>query len=681
MRLDLYLDANGDGLPTTGELVGTTFTDTLAGFTGRYAFTGLAPGNYIVVVDPSNFSGSGPLAGLASSTGNDPAPSPNGCADGVDKGKPIGALTGTSQFTMTAGETGCGNGGPNTNYTVDFGFVATNQAPQPHYDYGDAPDNGSTVGPGSYNTTALHNGPFHLLGVANAPFLGHCVDADTGFNQDVLAKSDDLTPSGFVVGTCLPGGNDEDGVTFTGPFTPGGTATFTVSAGGPVACILNAWVDWNGDGTFGDSAGEQIATDLTVAPGSPAVLTPTVPAGAVPGITYARFRCSTATGLGPTGPAPDGEVEDYVLSIVGYDYGDAPQSYGTAGAGAARHKVDPLAPPLMLGQCVDTEPDGQPSVNADGDDNNAGTSRIGNCFNDEDGVTFPTPFVACMPAQVNVFVTGTGGKLDAWFDFALSGTFSTAGNQVFASQAVVPGNNTLSFTVPCSAGVGKSYARFRLSSAGGLGPTGTANDGEVEDYVVNLTEHPLIGLAKQLVMVAPDPSTAGTSQVTFKFFVVNLGNVALTSVNVVDNLAAVFTAPASYSVMSVTSSDFTVNPGYDGNANTSLLAVGNNLAVGQTGTIMLVVLAHAGGKTGPYFNTATASGISPAMTTVTDVSETGTSPDPDGSGNPGNFSTPTEFDLPISIAQIPTLDGVGLAVLVALLGCLAVWRLRREGAR
>jgi large repetitive protein len=82
-----------------------------------------------------------------------------------------------------------------------------------------------------------------------------------------------------------------------------------------VACVLNAWVDWNSNGIFGDSPGEQIATNLSVPSGSPFVLNAAVPAGAVAGTTYARFRCSTATGLGPTGPAPNGEVEDYVVVI------------------------------------------------------------------------------------------------------------------------------------------------------------------------------------------------------------------------------------------------------------------------------------------------------------------------------------------------------------------------------
>ncbi|HVR08987.1 MAG TPA: IPTL-CTERM sorting domain-containing protein, partial [Thermoanaerobaculia bacterium] len=680
VRLDLYRDANGDGLPTLDEYSGSTFTGTVAGFSGKYLFSGLAAGNYIVVVDPSNFSGSGPLAGLVSSTGNDPAPSPNTCTEGVDKGTPIGSLVGSLQFTLTAGQTNCGDGGPNTNYTVDFGFTSGKGAARPRYDYGDAPDVSAATGHGSYNTTALHNGPYHLLGVPNAPFLGRCVDADSGFNQDPLAKSDDLTLSDLVIGTCDSTGNDEDGVSFTGPFTPGGTAAFTVTAGGPVPCVLNAWVDWNGDGVFGDSAGEQIATNVVVAAGSPVVLTPTVPAAAAPGVTYARFRCSTATGLGPTGPAPDGEVEDYAVSIVGYDYGDAPQSYGTAGAGAARHRVDPLAPPLMLGTCVDTEPDGQPSPLADGDDKSASPNRIGNCFNDEDGVTFPTPLVACMPAHVNVFVTGTGGKLDAWIDFSKGGTFTGAGNQIFTSLPVNPGNNTLDFTVPCSATTGTSYARFRLSSAGGLGPTGTANDGEVEDYLVTLSEHPVIGLAKQLASVAQDPADARSSRVTFAFYVANLGNVALANVNATDSLAATFPSPASYSVISVTSGDFTVNGAFNGNSDPNLLAPGNTLAVGKTGVVQLVVEVHTAGNPGPYSNTSTASATSPMGAPVSDVSQNGTNPDPDGDGSPGNNSDPTVFELPVAIAEIPTLGPAGLAALGALLG-LAAWReVRRRRA-
>ncbi|HEX6838027.1 MAG TPA: SdrD B-like domain-containing protein, partial [Polyangia bacterium] len=483
VRLDLYVDANGNGVPDTNEYLATTTTATTSGFTGRYRFDHLTAGDYIVVVNPANFSGGGALAGLGSATGNDPAPDPDDDVNGDDNGTNLGSLVAASHpITLTVGgEPTSEDGDANTNLTLDFGFIPVASAPTQYYDYGDAPDTG-TVGPGSYNTTALNGGPSHRLGVANAPYLGNCVDADDGTGQNAAADADDNHTSAFTVGTCAKPGDDEDGVTFSDPFVPGNTAQFTVTAGGPSACVLNAWVDWNGDGVFGDSPGEQIATDLTVS--TTAVLSPTVPAGAVGGVTYARFRCSSATGLGPTGPAPDGEVEDYRVRVVGFDYGDAPASYGTAGAGAARHTVDLANNPLRLGQCIDIEADGHPSVNADGDDTASGQNS-GLCFDDEDGVTFTSPVTACGTTTVQV-VASAAAKLDAWIDFNRDGDFADAGEQIFTSQDVAAGSNALSFNVPCAASAGASYARFRLSTAGGLGPTGTAADGEVEDYAVSI---------------------------------------------------------------------------------------------------------------------------------------------------------------------------------------------------
>ncbi|MCB0184108.1 MAG: isopeptide-forming domain-containing fimbrial protein, partial [Caldilineaceae bacterium] len=75
---------------------------------------------------------------------------------------------------------------------------------------------------------------------------------------------------------------------------------------------LNAWIDWNGDGTW--AAGEQIATDLVV--DGTTTLNVSVPGGATTGTTYARFRYSSESGIDATGIALDGEVEDYKLVIL-----------------------------------------------------------------------------------------------------------------------------------------------------------------------------------------------------------------------------------------------------------------------------------------------------------------------------------------------------------------------------
>lgn len=484
VRLDLYLDADGDGAPTLDELLATTATSTSGGFAGRYLFGNLAPGTYIVVVAPQSFAGGGALDGLTTATGNDPAPDPDDDVNGDDNGTNVGALIASLPVTLTDnGEPTSEDGNNDTNLTVDFGFIPGAAAVVPVFDYGDAPDVVVGTAPGDYNTTALDDGAHHQINVPNSPFLGNCVDADGGFNQDVLASGDDANAFGATFGTCAVPGDDEDGVTFTGPFAPGSTATFTVTAGGPAGCSLDAWVDWNRDGDFTD-AGEQIAASVSVPVGSPTALNPAVPADAVPGLTYARFRCSTAGGLPPTGIAPDGEVEDYLVGIIGTDLGDAPSSYGTDGAGAASHTVDPLAT-LFLGSCVDTEADGQPSAGAVGDDNAAGTSRIGACFDDEDGVTFTSVLTACQTGQVTV-TANAAGNLNAWIDWNADGDFDDAGEQVFVDQAVAAGANPLSLNVPCTALEGTTYSRFRLTTATGTGPAGPAADGEVEDYAVNV---------------------------------------------------------------------------------------------------------------------------------------------------------------------------------------------------
>lgn len=115
-------------------------------------------------------------------------------------------------------------------------------------------------------------------------------------------------------------GDDEDGVTSGGAdldgqlFTLGQIKTINVATNG--AGVLNAWIDFNRDGDFTD-VGEQIATDVSPLGGNITLNVP-VPLLAVSGISYARFRFSSETGLTPgNSEAADGEVEDY--QIILYD--------------------------------------------------------------------------------------------------------------------------------------------------------------------------------------------------------------------------------------------------------------------------------------------------------------------------------------------------------------------------
>jgi len=168
------------------------------------------------------------------------------------------------------------------------------------------------------------------------------------------------------------------------------------------------------------------------------------------------------------------------------DWGDAPNSsmgynYPTV---ILENGANHAPSMLYMGVLIDYEPNGIPDPNALGDDNNN--------LMDEDGVNFTSPLTPGMGATVDIFVSaGVAGPffVDAWVDFDADGSWAEATDQIFSSQPVLMGPNSLNFTVPASAAGGyMTFARFRLSGAGGLPYTGTSSDGEVEDYEVWIDE-------------------------------------------------------------------------------------------------------------------------------------------------------------------------------------------------
>lgn len=168
-------------------------------------------------------------------------------------------------------------------------------------------------------------------------------------------------------------------------------------------------------------------------------------------------------------------LEDRLLLAA--DFGDAPKPYPTLLVdNGARHE----ATGPRLGAPVDTEPDGQPTVAANGDDLHG--------VNDEDGVVFGALQVGQANATVTVDVQNApqGAKLDAWIDFNGDGNWDQNGEHIFASVPVQNGSNLLKFDVPSNAAAGLTYARFRISTAGGLGVVGAAPDGEIEDLTVTV---------------------------------------------------------------------------------------------------------------------------------------------------------------------------------------------------
>ena len=122
---------------------------------------------------------------------------------------------------------------------------------------------------------------------------------------------------------------------------------------------------------------------------------------------------------------------------------------------------------------------------------------------DEDGVRFDGILVPGQSTPITVTSNGNG-FLDAWFDFNHDGDWNDPGEQVIQNAIVQAGENSLSVTVPqvlpSNSPLGDTYARFRLSSAGSLLPTGLAVDGEVEDYKVRVLNNSA-PVANQTVLV------------------------------------------------------------------------------------------------------------------------------------------------------------------------------------
>ena len=192
------------------------------------------------------------------------------------------------------------------------------------------------------------------------------------------------------------------------------------------------------------------------------------------------------------GPAVDNEhtitltgnasVDAFVVAGLNFgnrltvDYGDAPITYGIAAHGYVSG--------LQLGPEWDAEQASQFSDAANGDDLNGA--------DDEDGITLARPLVRGSNnnrLSVQVVNNSAGSAvLSGWADFNNDGDFLDAGEQIVKDAAVVAGTNSIVFAAPSTAVLGNIYTRFRLSQTPGLGPTGNATGGEVEDYVLTVVD-------------------------------------------------------------------------------------------------------------------------------------------------------------------------------------------------
>ena len=176
------------------------------------------------------------------------------------------------------------------------GVVVICEEPE-EYDFGDAPYNGDNLW---YPTLLANNGAYHTI--EPMVFLGDQPDSETDGQPTNGADGDDDYDLW----------DDEDGVEFTTDLILGESATVIVNAS--TFGYLDAWIDFDMSGNW--SSDEKIFDAEYLDPGDN-VLNFNVPCESYIGNTYARFRFNTIedNGLECYGPAEDGEVEDYVITI------------------------------------------------------------------------------------------------------------------------------------------------------------------------------------------------------------------------------------------------------------------------------------------------------------------------------------------------------------------------------
>jgi hypothetical protein len=186
------------------------------------------------------------------------------------------------------------------------------------------------------------------------------------------------------------------------------------------------------------------------------------------------------------------------------DFGDAPAPYPTQNAvDGARH----IATGPSLGTNRDTEADGVPSADSDADD-------LTGTVDDEDGVLFGGIGVASSTAALNVLLDNAAeAKVDAWIDFNRNGVWEPS-EKILNSVTVDQPMQTLNYNLPAGLVPGDTYARVRISSGGGLLPTGLATDGEVEDYKVSIASPPIV---ESIVINGGDPQRSSLTKAKLTF--------------------------------------------------------------------------------------------------------------------------------------------------------------------
>lgn len=541
VTVELYADANRDGLPDSPTPVATTVT--ASGFTvnpvGFYQFTNLGAGNYYVKVNTSTLplSGGNPVP-LTSDPDRDGVPVGNTSFPGLPAGDDADSLVTVS---LGGNYSGADFGYQPSGAIGDFVWLDLDQDGVQDSGEPGIPGVAVTITNGvtTYNATTDPDG---FWSVANVPdgnwtvavvasnFLPGAAladttntwDADGGTNSSVAMVltngAVNLTSGnlGFDFGYALNGSYSISGTVITHDTKVVGTADDIddffddgvdqdagildeIELEGIVVYLYSTGGDFLGSTTT-DAAGNYRFNGLPgggyrviISTTNQALRDSTLTTTTANNPAVSSVNASSGTSVIQTLTVSMSDVSNVdfaFVSNVDYDYGDLPLAYGITSLAqdGARHIIPSGGSTVYLGTAPDADTNGMPSALANGD-NVSGS-------NDEQGITAASTtswsdgtVTGGHGGSILANVTGSGW-LVGWIDWNQDGDFLDAGEFV-VSRAVTTGAVSVAFDIPSgTVGSGSEswLSRFRVFTTEPAYPlfsfTGVVTDGEVEDYLI-----------------------------------------------------------------------------------------------------------------------------------------------------------------------------------------------------
>lgn len=273
--------------------------------------------------------------------------------------------------------------------------------------------------------------------VLNTVYLGACVNGDNGSSSNTDADGPNQAGAYLGTGPCI---DDRDGVVFgsstSGGITPASISGVTLfSQGGDFSGALN---DMTVSGTYtGADHVNVLVLIFSVSPGN-------------------------------------SDDADYFLPVfnIGSDYLTGSPTKITPGI------------PQSIGSGVSIMFQNGTGHTAFDTGSGTGPVLVFSANSESEAFTFTQNTGTFLPGATTAVQTtaSANGYVHVWLDSNNDGDFLDTGEQVVESTIITSGEHIVNFTAPIQAGTYPVRVRYTSYEDTNLGPTGLANDGEVEDY-------------------------------------------------------------------------------------------------------------------------------------------------------------------------------------------------------